>query len=160
MNTERYKVEYVEQVIELLKSTPNPVHLPSDVFFKIGKLFEGEPDREKLSALLRKTYTVMAIEDEKLVGLAGMDKEGNIGIFAASENPKAQKLLLNALDRRAEKAEVPQLFVQPFDDARDLFIRQGYEPQGEGNDCNLVRKITSKDELDFKPESAKSFTLD
>ncbi len=66
-----------------LKETANLVHITSDIFLEIAKLFEEESvDMEKLNKLINKTYTVMLTEDGHLIGPAGMDKEGYINIFA------------------------------------------------------------------------------
>lgn len=159
MNIIRYKTEYLEQVISLLKDTPNGVHLPSDVFKKIGKQFENEPNRESLDKLLKKAYTALAIENETLVGMAGMDKDGNIGIFAVI-NSKAYKRLLDTLYRRADKTEIPHLFVQPFEDYTDIFTKHGYKQMNEGDDLNLIKETAIKERLDLKPEDAKSIELD
>ena len=159
MNTLRFKPEYSDQAIELLKNAPMGVYPSTEIFLEIGREFEGEPNAEKLNKLFKKAYTVMAVEDGKLIGLAGMDKEGYIGIFAA-DDAKARKLLLNALDRRASKTEIPQLFVQPTEENRAVFINQGFEPMNEGDDFCLIKKTAFKERSGIKIEDVKEYSLD
>ncbi|MDE7439141.1 MAG: GNAT family N-acetyltransferase [Clostridia bacterium] len=159
MNTLRYKPEQCDELRKFLTDTPNEVELPSDVFFEIAKL----PDNEKLSKLLRKAYTMVAVENEEIVGVAAMDKEGNIGIFCVrgGENrAKATRLLSAALDRRAEKRELSALAVSPTENCSIAFKDYGYAPfdgDGEPNEFLLVKYFEKK--IDFPPSSVKTIKL-
>ena len=167
MNTLRFKSEYYEQIVDILKKLPNMVDLPSDIFFDIYKQFGyALPDREKLQKLIKRTYTMLAIEDEKVIGLAGMDNDGNVGLFIVREGDeyaKACRLLSNALERRASKTEIPYLFVLQTEKSEQTFIDLGYEPfdngSGAPHDSILAKEIEPENKIDIKIEQAKEIKL-
>lgn len=167
MNTLRYKTEYYDQTVDILKNLPNMVDLPSDIFFDISGQFElGRPDKAKLERLIKRTYTMLAIEDEKVLGLAGMDNEGNIGLFIAREGDgytKACRLLSNALERRAAKRELPYLFVLQTQKSEQTFLNLGYAPfdngSGAANDAILAKQIEPENKIDIKPEQVREIKL-
>lgn len=170
MNTLRYKVEYHEQTVRLLKSTQNSVKLPSEDFFDIARMIDGEVDKEKLDKLFRRTYTVLALDNDNVVGVASIDKDGNVGIFAIPDgggSARIGRLLSGALDRRAAKKELPLLFVMPIDGKEATFKGLGYEPFDNGsggtdavNESLLAKKIVRKERVDISPSDVKRFELD
>ncbi|MDE5562794.1 MAG: hypothetical protein K2J01_04535 [Clostridiales bacterium] len=171
MKTIRYKSEYYTQVAELLRVNRNIVKLPSDIFFDIARLFENEHDNaEKIGKLLSRAYTVLALEDDKIVGISSMDKDGNIGILYVSDGEtfsKACRLMLNALYRRAAQKDLPYLFVLPVDADNKLFKEFGYL-QFDNGECDvdannafmLAKKIESEKYADMSEESVKRLELD
>ena len=170
MKTIRYKSEYLEQIINLLKNTRNTVNLPSDDYNEIARLFEeADENGEALNKLFKKLYTVLAVEDDIPVGIASMDREGQVGIFAVSEgetSSKTSRLLAKELESLATKKEVPVLYIFPVEGNEKLFIEFGFTSYnaatGEtgGEDCFMLIKQTSINEkVDLKPEEAKTLKL-
>ncbi len=171
MKTIRYKSEYFTQTVELLKNAKNTVNLQSDDFYKIAELFENaQENEEKLNKLFSKAYTVLALENDIPVGIASMDKDGCVGIFAASEGEtfsKACRLLSGDLDRRAAKKELSMLSVFPADGNANLFLGLKYETFdaasgkfGVADDFMLAKKIKLKDKPDLSFDKSKRLVLD
>ncbi|MDE7464397.1 MAG: hypothetical protein K2M48_05145, partial [Clostridiales bacterium] len=171
MKTTRYKSEYYAQVAELLRADKNAVDLPSDIFFDIARLFEDEQNNaEKIGKLLSRAYTILAVEDEKVVGISSMDKDGNIGILVAHDGEtfsKACRLMMNALYRRAAQKDLPYLFVLPADVENKTFEKFGYLPFDNGvcdkdadNKFMLAKKIEREGAVDMPQESVKRLELD
>ncbi len=171
MNTVRYKPEYKDAALSLIKQATNMVCCPSEAYFEIARIAaSSSPDVEKLNKLLGKTYTVISVEGVELLGLASMDKEGNIGLLFARDGKafdKSAKALLRALERRAVKQELTYLFALRTDES-DAFLRKcGYEPFDNGsggedaiNEYQLAKQIISKDRVDFTLGMMRRITLD
>ncbi|MDE6001503.1 MAG: hypothetical protein K2G96_04195, partial [Clostridia bacterium] len=171
MKTIKYNPEYFTQTVELLKQAKNAVNPSSDVFDDIARLFENtEANETALNKLFSKDYTVLAVENEIPVGIASMDKDGGIGIFAALEGEtfsKACKQLSADLDRRAAKKDISMLTLFPLDGKANIFLNLKYETYdaasgefGVADEFMLAKKIKLNDEPDLKPEQAKKLVLD
>ena len=169
MNTEKYSLEHIGGVEDLLRRENNRVQLPSDVYFDISKLMsEEQTDKQKLHKLLAKTYSFLAFEDEELVGFASMDKEGNAGILvtvSGAHSEKAAKSLMKALERRAAKKELPRIYVMQTTESQEFFAKNGYEPMenpsGYGvNEEILVKEIAPKDKFTITPDRVRKIRLD
>lgn len=170
MRTIRYKPEYFAQTVELLRQAKNNVNLPSDIFDNIARLFEdAEANQAALNKLFAKAYTILTLENEIPVGIASMDKDGEVGIFAAIEGEtfkRACKHLSNDLDRRAAKRDIPMLTVFPVDGKANIFFALKYETYdaasdefGVADEFMLAKKIKLNDDTDLNPEQAKKLVL-
>ncbi len=167
----RYKSGNFAQTVELLKKSKNAVSLPSEKYYEIARLFEeAEANKSTLNGLFLKTYTVLVFENDMPVGIASMDGDGSVGIFATSAGEtftKACKSLSDALDRRAVKKDISMLTVLPTDGSAGLFKKLRYETFdaatgefGVADEFMLVKKIKTQNEHDLSPEQAKKLVLD
>nr|MDE5714520.1 hypothetical protein [Anaeroplasmataceae bacterium] len=155
-NTLKYELKYLDSVLKLLHSTKNLVNLPSDDFFELANLFSNEEcDEKKIDRVLKKVYTILAIEDNILKGIAIMDKDGSVGVFCVAEDQtqsKTCRLLQNALERYAVKKELTLITLLPVEQACLLFKQFGYEPfdgADEVNEFMLVKKLKNPIQLDL-----------
>lgn len=169
MNTIKYGLEHIDGVEGLLRRENNRVDLPSDVYFDIARLMsEEQTDKQKLHKSIAKTYSVLAFENDELVGFASMDKEGNAGILVTASgeySDKAAKSLLKALERRAAKKELPRIFVLQTTESDEFFRKNGYapmeNPSGYGvNEAILVKEIAPKDKFTITPDRVRKIKLD
>ncbi len=169
MNTLKYGLEHIDGVEDLLRRENNRVDLPSDVYFDIARLMsEGQTDKQKLHKSIAKTYSVLAFENDELVGFASMDKEGNAGILVTASgeySDKAAKSLMKALERRAAKKELPRIFVLQTTESDEFFRKNGYapmeNPSGYGvNEAILVKEIAPKDKFTITPDRVRKIKLD
>lgn len=168
MKTLRYNADYLIKTVYFLQNEPNMVQLSADIFFDVARQFEnGEPDAAKLNKLLSKAYTMLAVDNDELVGVASMDKDGMIGILAVCEKnrPKICAKLLGALENRAVKRDMPYLFAVQTEQSKPIFISNGYAPfdiNDEGGDetnNQYAKKIKLNEKIDLKPEGVKEFNL-
>ncbi|MDE7401142.1 MAG: GNAT family N-acetyltransferase [Clostridia bacterium] len=169
MNTLKYGSEHIDGVEGLLRRGNNRVDLPSDVYFDIARVMsEEQTDKQKLHKLIAKTFSVLAFENDELVGFASMDKEGNAGILVTASgeySEKAAKSLLKALERRAAKKELPRIYVLQTTESDEFFRKNGYapmeNPSGYGvNEGILVKEIAPKDEFTITPDRVRKIRLD
>lgn len=101
----QYKSEYFTYTVELLKKTKNIVKTSSNVFDSIARLFENAYTNEtELNQLFSKAYTILAVENEIPVGIASMDKDGIIGIFAVDEEKDISKICMRLTNKLNQKA--------------------------------------------------------
>ncbi|MDE7079013.1 MAG: hypothetical protein K2O95_02710 [Clostridia bacterium] len=169
MNTVRYKKEDIDQALMLLKDFENNVDIPSKSYSEIVALLdEALVDSEKLSKLLSKNYTVLAKEDDDVVGLASMDSEGNVGLLVArdgSDFTKTIKSLVRALERNATKKGLPCLQAWKLDSSQELLTKCGFvleklidEEEGEQG-LFMIKKLKIEEKIDLSPDRVKQFTL-
>ncbi len=169
MNTSKYSSEHIDGVLSLLKRENNLVELFSDIFFDIARVVAEEPtDKQKLHKLIAKTYSFLAFENDELVGFAGMDKEGSVGILvtAGGENSeKAAKSLMRALERRAAKKELASVFVLKTTNSEALLLDLGYKPftmqEGDApHPTMMAKEIAPKDKFTITPDKVRKIRLD
>ncbi|MDE6614451.1 MAG: hypothetical protein K2K24_02975, partial [Clostridia bacterium] len=131
MKTLRYKKQNINEVVSLLKGSENLVDLPTSSFKDVAVLLKDSiVDSEKMSKLLNKYYTVLAWENDEIIGLASMNGEGEIGWLTVKEGAsliKTAKSLLNTIERGAVKREIPTLYVWKLDESGKLLSKCGFE---------------------------------
>lgn len=166
----QYKSEYFTYTVDLLKKTKNIVKTSSNIFDSIARLFENAYTNEtELNQLFSKAYTILAVENEIPVGIASMDKDGIIGIFAVDEEKDISKIsirLVDKLNQKAMKKELEMLTVFPNDGKAKLFLDMNYETFdaasgefGVEDKFMLVKRIKLEDEVEFFDEQGKKLTL-
>ena len=184
MNTSKYNKNDLGGVIALLKDAANAVcpteyYLTAESFFVVGTE-EQMPDKsglsvesaaaKKLNTLLNRAHTVVAKQDGAILGLASMDGQGNIGLLYAvgNEYKRTVKLLIRALERRAEKKQVSDIFVVSRESALKIFKECGYLPSEnagkslDGDGQTPLSKAIAEDvaPVEFLPQNARLITLD
>ncbi|MBD5101011.1 MAG: hypothetical protein HDT29_07200 [Clostridiales bacterium] len=173
MNMLRYKKENINEVVSLLKSCENLVDLPTNSFKDVAALLKDSiVDSEKMSKLLGKYYTILAWENEEIIGLASMNGEGEIGWLVVREGNNVEKTakgLFRAVERGAVKRKIPTLYVWKLDESEKLLSKCGFEFEkligdeyGEMESYLMVKKLTieEKKKVELLPEDVKRFQLD
>lgn len=170
MNASKYKLENAADVSAILTECENLVNSPSEAYDKIATLVGNDGAQKSLSAYLTRAYTFVARENDAVIGVISMDKEGNIGILAARDDElykKTLKCLLRAVERCAEKKELPYVFALHKREAEKLFISCGYAPFDNGsggedaiNEYQLAKAIAEPTAKAFAPEQAKTLAVD
>ena len=171
MNTLRFKKQNINEAISILRSSENLVDLPTKSFKDVAELLQDAiVDSEKLSKLLNKYYTVLAWENDEMIGLVSMNGEGEIGWLAVREGEnveKTAKCLLRAIERLAVKKLIPALYVWKLDETEKLFLKCEFEfeklqgdEEGDMQGLLMVKKLKIQEKIELLPENVKRFQLD
>ncbi|MDE7337630.1 MAG: GNAT family N-acetyltransferase, partial [Clostridia bacterium] len=168
MNVSKYVKEDAGVALALIEQSENLVDAPVDYFIAKSRRTQTETsDSERIGGTLARKYTVLAREGEQVIGLASMDNEGNVGLLIVGEGENTDKVasaLLRALERRAEKREIPHIIVLSTSKSEDILQRRGFVAYDNSEDSNgeslMVKEIVSKDEFSLSPEKVKRLDLD
>ena len=168
MNVSKYVKEDEQSAIALIEESGNLLDTPSNFFaLKSGRSRTAMSDNERLAATLSRKYTVLAREDEQVVGLASMDNDGNIGLLIVDENGNKDKIasaLLRALERRAEKRELEHLTALSTSESEDILLKRGFVSYDNNDSADgesfMVKEIVAKNKDGFSADKVQKLRLD
>lgn len=168
MNVSKYVKEDEPSAIALIEESGNLLDTPSNFFaVKSGRSRTAMSDNERLAATLSRKYTVLAREDEQVVGLASMDNDGNIGLLIVDENGNKEKIasaLLRALERRAEKRELEHLTALSTSESEDILLKRGFVSYDNNDSADgesfMVKEIVAKNKDGFSADKVQKLRLD
>lgn len=166
MKARQYSKKYFFAVEELLKSAECSV-CPTEYFSEVPRLLLGG-NADKLHMLLYRANTVVALEEDTVVGFASMDAHGGLGLlYVGAEFKRAVRPLLKALEKRAGESSIPLITVTPAGGAVKALKDCGYAPPSEQDGKSLddvirleKRVVSSFAPADFPFENAKKIVLD
>ena len=168
MNTKRYCKRYYPAAEELIKGAENSV-CPAEYYSAVPQLLE-QAKADKLHLLFYRANTVVALENDEVVGFASADGQGGLGLLyvRGEEYKKTVRLLLKALEKEAVKDGVAVLSALPVDSAvktlKDCGFALSENQPGkslDGGNVRLEKRLAEAETpVTFPPEKSKRYVLD
>ena len=124
-----YEKEDLPEVLSLFRETVHAVNAADYTPRQLDAWAPPTPDVEKWSASLAAHYTLLARENEKLLGFGDIDEEGRLDrlyVAAASLKRGIGRALCEALEKYASTKGVRRVSVCASLTAKPFFERMGY----------------------------------